>query len=71
MRAFFRYFKKLHIWLLAVLAVLALFFALRGENFDGNDYALKALGDEHQVNFVLSLSADPEEMPDFMREYII
>ena len=33
--------------------------------------ALKALGDEHQVNFVLSLSADPEEMPDFMREYII
>jgi hypothetical protein len=31
MRAFFRYLKKLHIWLLAVLAVLALFFALRGE----------------------------------------
>ena len=31
MRSFLRYFKKLHIWLLVNAALLALFFALRGQ----------------------------------------
>ena len=33
--------------------------------------ALAELSAKHNVNFVLSLSADPEELPDFMRQYLI
>ena len=32
---------------------------------------LSELGTKHNVDFVLSLSADPEEIPDFLREFII
>ena len=32
---------------------------------------LVELSEKHQVNFVLSLSADPEEMPDFLKQYLI
>ncbi len=32
---------------------------------------LGELGQRHQVDFVLSLSADPEEMPEFMKAYLI
>ena len=32
---------------------------------------LKELGEKHSVDFVLSLSADPEELPDFLRQYLI
>ena len=32
---------------------------------------LAKLGTKHNVNFVLSLSADPEELPDHLRQYLI
>ena len=32
---------------------------------------LAGLGTKHNVDFVLSLSADPEEIPDFLRQYMI
>ena len=32
---------------------------------------LVELGAKHQVDFVLSLSADPEEMPEFLKKYQI
>lgn len=32
---------------------------------------LKELGAKQDVNFVLSLSADPEELPPYLREYLI
>ncbi|MBE5768950.1 MAG: twitching motility protein PilT [Clostridiales bacterium] len=32
---------------------------------------LKAYGEKHNVTFVLSVSADPEALPAFMKEYII
>ncbi len=32
---------------------------------------LADLGSRHQVDFVLSLSADPEELPDFLKQYLI
>ena len=32
---------------------------------------LTELGAKHDVDFVLSLSADPEELPDFYRPYLI
>lgn len=32
---------------------------------------LTELGNKHNVNFVLSLSADPSEVPDFMKPYLI
>ena len=32
---------------------------------------LDELGNKHQVDFVLSLSADPEEVPSFMKRYLI
>ncbi len=32
---------------------------------------LNELGSKHQVDFVLSLSADPEELPEFMKQYLI
>lgn len=32
---------------------------------------LNELGVKHNVQFVLSLSVDPEEVPDFMKEYLI
>ena len=32
---------------------------------------LDELGAKHNVDFVLSLSADPEELPEFMRQYLI
>ena len=33
--------------------------------------ALAELGSKHDVDFVLSLSADPEELPDFLKKYVI
>lgn len=33
--------------------------------------AMKELAQKHQVKFVLSVSAAPEELPDFMKQYII
>ena len=33
--------------------------------------ALAELGSKHEVDFVLSLSADPEELPDHLRQYVI
>ena len=33
--------------------------------------SLTELGNKHNVNFVLSLSADPEEVPEFMKAYLI
>lgn len=33
--------------------------------------ALEELSAKHQVNFVLSVSADPGVLPDFIRKYII
>ena len=33
--------------------------------------ALEELGKEHEVTFVLSVSADPEQLPDFARSYVI
>ena len=32
---------------------------------------MNELGSKHQVDFVLSLSADPEETPDFLKTYLI
>ena len=32
---------------------------------------LALLGSKHNVDFVLSVSADPEELPDFLKQYII
>ena len=32
---------------------------------------LVELGARHHVDFVLSLSADPEELPDFLKQYVI
>ena len=32
---------------------------------------LAELGTKHNVDFVLSLSADPEEIPDFLKKYLI
>ncbi len=32
---------------------------------------MDALSAKHNVNFVLSVSADPEELPDFMKKYLI
>ncbi len=32
---------------------------------------LAGLSAKHQVDFVLSLSADPEELPDFLKQYLI
>ena len=32
---------------------------------------LAELGEKHQVDFVLSLSADPEELPVFYKQYMI
>ena len=32
---------------------------------------LKELGDKQQVNFVLSVSADAEELPAFLKEFLI
>jgi len=32
---------------------------------------LAALGAKHNVDFVLSLSADPEELPAFLKQYLI
>ena len=32
---------------------------------------LAELGTRHDVDFVLSLSADPEELPEFLKKYLI
>ena len=32
---------------------------------------LVELGAKHQVDFVLSLSADPEELPEYLKKYLI
>ena len=33
--------------------------------------SLAELGEKHKVDFVLSLSADPEELPDHLKQYLI
>ena len=33
--------------------------------------AMEELGTRHDINFVLSLSADPEELPEFLKKYLI
>ena len=33
--------------------------------------ALAGLGAKHHVDFVLSVSADPEKLPDFLKQYLI
>ena len=33
--------------------------------------ALSELGTKHQVDFVLSMSVDPEEVPDFAKQFLI
>ncbi len=33
--------------------------------------AMEALSTKHNVNFVLSVSADPDELPEFMKKYLI
>ena len=33
--------------------------------------AMNELSEKHGVNFVLSVSADPDELPDFMKKYVI
>ena len=43
-------------------------------DLQGTEEVLKTLADvgsKHSVDFVLSLSADPEELPDFLRQYVI
>jgi hypothetical protein len=32
---------------------------------------MEELSAKHNVNFVLSVSADPETMPDFVKKYLI
>ncbi len=32
---------------------------------------LEALSVKHHVDFILSLSADPEELPDFLKQYVV
>jgi hypothetical protein len=32
---------------------------------------LKELGSKQDVDFVLSLSADPEELPAYLKQYVI
>ena len=41
------------------------------ENTEGVVKTLAELGTKHNVDFVLSLSADPEELPDHLRQYVI
>ena len=41
------------------------------ENTEKVVNTLAEVGTKHNVDFVLSLSADPEELPDFLRSYVI
>ena len=41
------------------------------ENTEKVVNTLAEVGTKHNVDFVLSLSADPEELPDFLRQYVI
>ena len=41
------------------------------DNTEGVVNTLAELGRKHEVDFVLSLSADPEELPDQLRQYLI
>ena len=41
------------------------------ENTEKVVATLAELGAKHNVDFVLSLSADPEELPDHLRQYMI
>ena len=41
------------------------------ENTEKVVNTLAEVGTKHNVDFVLSLSADPEELPDFLRPYVI
>lgn len=41
------------------------------EGCEGFLNSLNELCAKHNVNFVLSLSADPDELPDFMKGYLI
>ena len=41
------------------------------ENTEDVVNTLVELGRKHEVDFVLSLSADPEELPDHLKQYLI
>lgn len=41
------------------------------QNTEGVVNTLAELGTKHSVDFVLSLSADPEELPDHLKQYLI
>ena len=41
------------------------------ENTEEVVKTLAGLGTKHDVDFVLSLSADPEELPDHLKQYLI
>ena len=41
------------------------------QNTEGVVNTLAELGTKHSVDFVLSLSADPEELPEHLRQYLI
>ena len=41
------------------------------DNTEGVVNTLAELGRKHEVDFVLSLSADPEELPDHLKQYLI
>ena len=50
------------------------FLKLGHVSLEDSEPVIKVLGElceKHQVDFVLSLSADPEELPAFMKEYLI
>ncbi len=44
---------------------------LEAAESEGVINAMEALGAKHNVNFVLSISADPEELPEFLKKYLI
>ena len=41
------------------------------QNTEGVVNTLAELGTKHSVDFVLSLSADPEELPEHLKQYLI
>ena len=41
------------------------------QNTEGVVNTLAELGTKHNVDFVLSLSADPEELPEHLKQYLI
>jgi len=41
------------------------------QDTEGIVNTLAELGEKHSVDFVLSLSADPEELPEYLKKYLI